>query len=66
MYCTGESASKFKPTFWFHLVRRCFAIIAALPVQAKLVEDVNQMAKCLAGITEQQQAIIAITKSILQ
>jgi len=38
---------------WVDFVQRCFAIIAALPVQARLVEDVQRITSELAGIPDQ-------------
>jgi transposase len=38
---------------WIDFVQRSFAIITALPVQAHLVEDINQVTSYLAGIPDQ-------------
>ena len=51
--------------FWFNFVQRCLAIITALPVQAKLVKDVNRMTSYLAGMPDQdRQATIAVAQAI--
>jgi hypothetical protein len=51
--------------FWLHMVRRCFSIITSLPVQAQLVEDVQGMAKYLAGIPGKDRlGIIFVTHTI--
>jgi hypothetical protein len=41
-----------KDLFWFTMVRRCFSLITALPVQAPLVNDVKGMAKYLADLPD--------------
>lgn len=49
--------------FRLALVQRCFAIIATLPVQDCLVEDIKWITKCLAGIPDQDPLVrIVITK----
>jgi len=46
--------------FWFHLVKKSFEIIAAFPVQARLVDDVTRMTSYLAGMPDAvRRAIIA-------
>jgi transposase len=38
---------------WIDFVQRSFAIITTLPVQAQLIEDINQVTSYLAGIPDQ-------------
>jgi transposase len=56
-----------KDLFWFSLVRRCFSIITALPVQAELVADVKGMAEYLARIPDNGQLeITSVFHSVQQ
>ena len=56
-----------KDLFWFDLTRRCFSIIATLPVQAQLVEDVKGMAEYLARIPDNGRlGIISVFHSLPQ
>ena len=51
--------------FWLTLVQRCFAIIATLPVQGCLVDDVKGMAKYLADLPDEDRpGIILVTHTI--
>lgn len=55
-----------KHLFWFHLVQRVFSIVAALPVQAQLVADVNGLAKYLANIPDKDRLGIIIVMHLSQ